>query len=128
MATIESGTFSLTTPVPATKTIILNTAGMTPDLIFFFISSAGATDSDAHMNIGFLHAGGFGGISFFSDTSGEKSAQFGTAKFMGHNTRSGGTITEIITCTGGALNFEEFDLYCTAANGTYQISFLAIEF
>jgi hypothetical protein len=128
MAIIESGTFTLSGAVPATKTIVLNTAGMTPDLIVFFVSSLGASDTDNHMNIGFLHGGGKGGASVFSDTTGEKSSQNTGSKVLSHNTRSAGTITEIITATAGALNLEEFDLTCTAVNSNYQIGFLAIEF
>lgn len=128
MPKIESGTFTLLGSVPATKTILFNDNTLNPQLILFFVSSAGASDSDNHGNIGFLHSAGKGGISFYSDTTGERSTQNTGSKVLSHHTRSSGTITEIINASAGAIRTGEFDLTVSALNTSYQIGFLAIEF
>lgn len=122
---IERGSFSV--GGNGVTTCILNDATLQVEEVEFFLASNGSSDTDNHLCLGFMSATQQQAISTFSDTTGEKSSVSNT-KCIAHNTRSGGTITEIITAnkpTNPFANVGEFDINFTANNSGYPIYFIA---
>lgn len=121
----ERGSFSIGST--GLKTIVLNDATLQVEEVEFFVGCISTSDTDNHTCLGYINATQQQALSTFSDTTGEKTALVNN-KCIAHNTRSGGTITEIITATLPANPFAtvgEFNINFSAVNSSYPIFFIA---
>ena len=125
MVKIESGTFSKGSA--GSSTVILNDTTLVADLIFFWVTSAGASDTVDHLGEGFMHALGQAAFTAFGDSTSSKSSA-DAGKCIEHNARISGTLTEIISASKTSIGTGDFTLNFSAANSSYQIHFLAIQF
>ena len=117
--TVELGTFSKGSP--GNTTVVLNTAGFTPDRIRFKVSQKfNTSDTANHLSEGVTNGTSSQYTSHFTDGTGSQTKE-GTNKVISHWARVGGVLTEVVAATVVSIGEEEFTLNFSVADANYRI-------